>query len=404
MHTDTAPTRGLTSRKMWRLAVTALLGLASAFFVAGLALPPAPAQAADLAVNQCNNIGPSPLGATTGMTCNVTVVNTIDGGTVGSVTTVTRLCTLGECPPGNGTFTTTSTSLVTSVTQCNDSGNDAAHRTDCDVRITNNISADTPGAVPVTPGTVNQCVGSAGGGGGSVVCSPFPANTTGATVTQCNGSANGGGGTIDCEVGELTVSAAIPITVNQCNGTGNPGGSVVSCSTTITTVITPAASPTVTPTDSAGPTPTDTVSPSPTGVVPPLPTETGVVPPLPTETGVVPPLPNPTGEISPTLPGTVTPTLPGTVTPTPTGSVSPTPSSSPSTAPAPTVAPGTGTGVGPQVPRVPSGGVDAGGGSTAGGGNVGLMTLGSGMLLAAALMVLFRARVIRPTELHRGRG
>ena len=64
-----------------------------------------------------------------------------------------------------------------------------------------------PARQPVTAATVNQCVGSGKGGGGTVNCSPYPASTTGATVTQCNGSANGGGATADCHVATQSRSA-----------------------------------------------------------------------------------------------------------------------------------------------------------------------------------------------------
>jgi hypothetical protein len=231
----TTPTRVLTSRRPWHLALMALL-LAGAFSFALDALSPSVAQAADLTVSQCNGQGPGAMGATTGMRCTVTVVNTIKGTKTSSTTTVTRHCSLGPCAHGNGTFVTHSTDLVTSVRQCNGSDNDSAHPIICRVTITNNISGNPPGAMPVTAATVNQCVGSGKGGGGAVKCSPYPASTTGATVTQCNGSANGGGATADCRVATSSrISPAIPIRVNQCNGTGNPGGSIVRCRTTMTT-------------------------------------------------------------------------------------------------------------------------------------------------------------------------
>jgi len=223
--------------------MTGLMALAGALLLAGLVLPASAASAAVRTVNQCNGVNGSPTGATTGITCTVTVVNTISGGTRGSTTTVTRQCSLGPCPPGNGTFTTTSTSLVTQVTQCNASANDAAPPlVTCRVRITNNISAGTPGAEPVNFATVNQCVGSGTGGGkhgatGPLVCDPFPASTTGATVTQCNGSVTGGGSTAVCSVPASKISPAIPVRVNQCNGTGNKGGTLLTCSTRITTNI-----------------------------------------------------------------------------------------------------------------------------------------------------------------------
>jgi hypothetical protein len=244
--TLTAPSRPSARRRPWHLAMVTLL-LASAFSFAGAALSPSIASAASLTVRQCNGVGPGANGATTGMTCRVIVVNTIKGTKTSSTTTVIRHCSLGPCPHGNGTFVTHSTSLVTSVQQCNGSDNDSAHPITCNVTITNNISGKVAGAQPVTAATVNQCVGSGKGGGGSVVCSPFPASTTGATVTQCNGSANGGGGTANCRVATRSrVSPAIAIRVNQCNGTGNPGGSIVRCRTTLTTNLLGAAAATPT--------------------------------------------------------------------------------------------------------------------------------------------------------------
>jgi hypothetical protein len=227
-----------------RLAVLGLLLATLAFCVAQI-MAPAGAHAATLSLDQCNNNGPGPSGATTAMTCSVVVVNTINGAHRGSVTTLTRTCLLGPCAPGNGTFVSSSTAIVTSVNQCNGSNNDTGQLITCTVTITNNISSGTTAAHPVTAATVNQCVGSATGGGGTVNCDPFPATTTGATVTQCNGSATGGGGTVHCTVApESVVSPAVPVTVNQCNGTGNAGGSVVTCFVRILTHITPAATTT----------------------------------------------------------------------------------------------------------------------------------------------------------------
>jgi hypothetical protein len=108
----------------------------------------------------------------------VTIVNTLDGTRTSSTTTVTRMCALEECTGGgNGTSTTTSSDLVTSVAQCNASGNDAAIPVICSVDITNRITA-TAGAEPLSRATVDQCVGTGTGGGGSLVCSPSRAPAT----------------------------------------------------------------------------------------------------------------------------------------------------------------------------------------------------------------------------------
>jgi hypothetical protein len=223
-----------------RLTVVALIAVGCVSF---LEVPKA--HAANVTFSQCNDFGPGPGGATTGMRCDVTIVNTINGPTRGSTITVTRTCSLDPCPGGGntvGSVTTTSGDLVTSVDQCNRSANDSAHLNECNVTITNNISADTPGALPLAFATLNQCIGSAQGNPpGTNNCSPPNASTSGATVTQCNGSANGGGGTIACQFDTTNrVSPALPITVNQCNGTGNPGGSTVTCRAAITTNITAA--------------------------------------------------------------------------------------------------------------------------------------------------------------------
>ena len=303
-----ASPRRLTLRTM----VMALAVGIGALSTAGMVLPPSSASAATIGVNQCNGLNGSPTGATTGLTCTVTVVNTINGAKTGSTTTVTRKCTLGPCPGGNGTFTSKSTSLVTRVTQCNSSANDAAPpRITCRVNITNNVSSNTPRANTVTAATVNQCVGSGKGGGkfgatGPLVCDPFPASTTGATVTQCNGSVTGGGSTAVCSVAPSSkVSPAIPVKVNQCNGTGNKGGTLLTCSASITNNI-------------------------------------------------------------------------GTIGGTSTGTSDT-----------------TGTRNGQQVSPVPGGRIPAGGGSTAGRNQTGLLMLGGGLLMAAAMSGLFARRVAR---------
>jgi hypothetical protein len=343
MTTTTWPTWGSGRAGASRVVAMPLVVLTLALSIAVLAVPPPAAQAANVAVDQCNDVGPGPGGATTLMTCMVTVVNTISGDTTSSTVTATRQCSLDPCAPGNGTFVTSSTDLVTAVNQCNGSGNDAAHPIRCVVTITNNISAGTPGAESVTPATVNQCAGSGAGGGGTVDCSPFPATTTDATVTQCNGSGNGGGGTVDCEVAsDSAVSPAIPVAINQCNGTGNPGGTVVTCSTSITTNIiaqvpAPAPSPPAQPIAAPVPAPTSPGTP---------PSNPAVAPP----NGVV------------RVPTARDRDVPGRPS---------------------------------RNPRVPSGGIHTGGGATAGQHQTVPQTLAGGLLLAATVGALLRWRGTR---------
>lgn len=260
------------SRPTWHVIVLTLMMFTGAFSLVGLA-PPATAGAATLAVDQCNGHGPAAQGATTAMRCTVAVVNTISGISTRSSTTVTRLCTLGPCSTPNGTFTTTSASLVTVIRQCNSSDNDASHAISCSVTVTNLIGRSTPGAQPIGAPRVTQCVGSAKGGGGSVDCNPGRA--TGTMVTQCNGSGNGGGGAVHCSVDPRSrVSRAIPVKITQCNGTGNVGGSTVSCTASVITspttadpvpAVTTGATPSPTTATAATSTPaTPGTSPSPT--------------------------------------------------------------------------------------------------------------------------------------------
>ena len=242
----------------------ALFVVAAGLSLAGVSLAPAPAQAAPVAIDQCNGRNAGPAGATTGITCSVTVVNTINGGARSSSVTVARTCSLNPCDPSDTaglltSVTTNYTDVVTDIAQCNNSGNDAAPPLiTCTVTVTNNISADTPGAQPEGPATVNQCNGSATSGGpyGSMallVCSPFPATTDPATATviQCNDSVTGGGSTADCAVPASDVSPAIPIRVRQCNNSGIAGGTLLTCDTLIITNIT-AAVVTTTPTPTTG--------------------------------------------------------------------------------------------------------------------------------------------------------
>lgn len=251
-------TRSAPRPARWLLVLPALLLISGGVAV----LSASPASAAPITVSQCNGVNAGTTGASTNLQCDVTIVNTISGGQRSSTTTVTRTCSLDPCAGGNGTFITNSPNLVTAVDQCNGSSNDAAHPTRCRVFITNNISADTPNAAPLAAATVNQCVGSAGGGGTTQTCNP-PAATglLAADIHQCNGSATGGGGFLTCTVATgANLSPALPMTIDQCNGTGNKGGNTVTCSVSLTTNITAAVLPTQSPT------------PSPT---PSLPDETG---------------------------------------------------------------------------------------------------------------------------------
>jgi len=209
-----------------------------------LALP----ASAQTSLSQCNgtdNVGGQ------AVECHYTVTNNLDGADTSSTVTLTECHGAANDPPTLvcTPSTTTSTDLVTTVNQCNGSGNGGGGTVVCTVDVINNIT----GTMTPTAATVNQCNASGTGGGTAptVLCNPFPANTTGATVTQCNESGNGGGGTqrVQCTVDSDSTISVIDVTVNQCNGSGNGGGATVTCRTGLTNIVTaaqpaPSASPT----------------------------------------------------------------------------------------------------------------------------------------------------------------
>jgi hypothetical protein len=193
---------------------------------------------AQTALSQCNgtdNVGGQ------AVECHYSITNNINGDDTSSTTTITECHGAANDPPTLVCTPSTSTSadLVTSVDQCNGSGNGGGGTVVCTVDVTNNIT----GTVTPTPATVNQCNSSGTGGGTepTIMCNPYPANTTGATVTQCNESGTGGGGTVrvQCTVdSDSTTTSVLNVTVNQCNGSGNGGGATVTCRTGITNNVT----------------------------------------------------------------------------------------------------------------------------------------------------------------------
>jgi len=212
-----------------------------------------------------------------GLICKVTVVNTITA-TGGSATVTVHECHGAAGAPSAACTDTTTvlTKPVTAVTQCNDSINGGGGTLRCSVVVTSNFYGVSPGA---TAATVNQCVGSAGGGGIKIVCDPFPATISGATIIQCNGSANGGGlvASSTCTA-TGTMASALGVKINQCNNSANGGGALIICSASVANNIvsgTPPGAPGAGASASAGAgasrsagstvtlTPTSTISDSP---------------------------------------------------------------------------------------------------------------------------------------------
>jgi len=217
-------------RRLTTLAAAALLAVGMS--VVWLGSGTKSASAAPISVIQCNNVFNTP-----GLTvdCNVTVVNTLtdDPATTGSVITVRNHT--------GATSTTTSTDIVTSVSQCNTSARGGNGTLRCHVDITNNISMG--GAATASTATVSQCNGNQPDGLGTAphTCSPVANTGSGATIFQCNNRTGDGGGLVNVEpefshcTASGTSSASLPVTVNQCNeDSADGGGGRVSCSTTIT--------------------------------------------------------------------------------------------------------------------------------------------------------------------------
>ena len=264
------------SRRRWFVAVLAAVITAALVILVGV--PGATVAAAPVAptVLQCNPAQSFP-GTTAGweVTCNVTIENSIIGGTSSTITATACLTAAGVIPtpadceasPGYYKTVTTSSQLVTSVNQCNYTATGGGSNVFCDVTVINDIPAGTP-----TSGvTVNQCNNAA-----TTIerCDPYPASTSGATVTQCNGS--GGKGTyvgtysVQCTV--TGAASALPVTINQCNNTATGGGSSVTCTATITNNFVTTTGPTTT--IATGPTTTTTTGPTTTTTTGPTTTTT----------------------------------------------------------------------------------------------------------------------------------
>lgn len=248
---------GPRGRRPLRLLLAVFASVVAAFGASVLMLESSstPASAASLAINQCNGINNTP-GLTT--SCSVTVVNTLtdDPATTGSVSTV------------NG-VTTTSTDIVTSVTQCNTSSRGGGGTLQCSVHIINNIAMSGPGAAATA--TISQCNGNQPDGLGTApnTCNPVANAGSGATIFQCNNRTGDGGGLVTaapdfshCSASG-TVSSSLPVTVNQCNeDAADGGGARVNCSTTITTNVVDTAG------GSGGPTTGGPTTGGPTGETP----------------------------------------------------------------------------------------------------------------------------------------
>lgn len=267
-------TRSIRSRKS--ATGIALLLAAALLAIAMVAVAPSPAGAQAAPVAQCNDDAASNVGGQ-GISCTVVIVNYVNSdGTIAttapSTVTMTR-CVGAAGPIGAGagtcaTTVTTSSAPVTLVQQCNGSANGGGGVLICSVSVTNHFNG-TPTA-PVGPATVYQCIGSViTGTGAPGTCTPVNTpgvtSVTAATVGQCNGSGNGGTSVgFTCTVDTAsTVTTTLSVNVDQCNGSANGGGSLVTCTASVSNQVTP-STPTPTPTPAVTPTPTPSATSTPT--------------------------------------------------------------------------------------------------------------------------------------------
>ena len=248
-HTASSPACD-TRRATGRSHRFSVLAMCTAFLAVGLTFAgigtPQSADAATVMLEQCegiDNVG----GA--GVECNVTVTNEYDTTTgVTSSIVVTTICVGPRGATTCGTPTTVSSrDIVNRVEQCNGSGNGGGGEVECHVNVVNNII----GTGSTTPATINQCVESGTGGGTAPTLNCAPESTTNADITQCNQSVQGGGDTmrVNCTVLPSTTTSLWPVTIEQCVGSANGGGGYMTCSAQITNNIVPSAPASSTPGD-----------------------------------------------------------------------------------------------------------------------------------------------------------
>ena len=199
-----AGTSAGTGRGRWAKQTSMSLAFLAVVFASSVGwsglwlFEPESASAADLSLNQCNGVSNS--GGLT-VQCIVSIVNTLTGdpATTGSVVTIN-----GGAPVASG-------DVVTVVDQCNGSANGGGGTLLCSVTVVNNIAIS--GGIAPAGATVNQCNANQPDGLGTAPnpYTPSPATTSGATITQCNGSGNGGGSRVVCSTNMTTNLDQVPI-------------------------------------------------------------------------------------------------------------------------------------------------------------------------------------------------
>ena len=296
------PTLSLSSEqpRWWRTwSIAAALGTA---LVAFSLLTGVSSSVSAAPATQCNG---EQNGGGTQVACTVTVVNYVTSAgtisTAGPSTVVITRCVGASGPVSTLTCTTTtltSTEPVVLVQQCNGSANGGGGTVRCSATVTNNFSGAPAG--PIVSATNYACIGSViTGTGASGICTPVNTpgvtSVTAATIGQCDGSGNGGTSVWFTCTGATgsTMTSTLPVNIDQCNGSGNGGGSLVICSASVTNVVM-ATLPTPTRVPAVVATPLPTAAP-PVAVATPV---ASVTPPTLPAIGVPTPIvprPAPTG-------------------------------------------------------------------------------------------------------------
>ena len=187
-------------------------------------------------VSQCNDQADT--GATT-TTCDITITNVITYNADGTSTTASTIVATVDGVAN----TTTATSPITEIHQCNQAGKGGASTVTCTSTITNKIIG-APASNPVGS-TINQCNPAMSS---TTTCTATPAgpNATGGyqAIDQCNNS--GATGTVTCTATAGVASDSAPrVTIDQCNGSARAGASTLTCTATVTNMFTCVGTPTV---------------------------------------------------------------------------------------------------------------------------------------------------------------
>jgi len=225
--------RGRVSFAARLVATLGALALVGVALVA--VMPAAPAAAA--VSTQCNGVAN---GGGEGLECEVTVENTLNvaTGVASSLVTTIECVGMADSVTCGLPVATPYSELTTSVDQCNGSANGGGATLRCSITVINTIT----GAVTTSTAPINQCVGSFVGTGRA--CDPDSATEDASVngLTQCNGTGNDTSVSMTCTVTASTTSSnsAFNFLANQCNGSSNGNGALTVCTVNMSTVVLPA--------------------------------------------------------------------------------------------------------------------------------------------------------------------